>query len=166
MELNTERLVMKTASTKDASFYFELFKDPDFIRFINDKNVNSIEETAALIKEKLLPKSFNGQGLITVFEKETNTPVGMSTLIKRDKIDFPDVGYAFLPKGRGKGYATEATKNLMNYVNDQLKLTKVYAFTLPDNTISQKLLTKLGFKFIGLEEIYEGELDHKYEYLF
>ena len=108
----------------------------------------------------------DGLGFFTVIEKETKEAIGTSSILKRDKTNFFDVGYAFLPKGRGKGYAVEATECIMQYAKDTLKQNKVIAFTMPKNKASQKVLTTLGFSYIGLQEIYEGEEDCVFEYSF
>lgn len=167
MILHTKRLILKEVQTEDAAFYFALFSDPDFIKYINDKNLKSEEETKEFLQNTMIPKLCkDGLGFFTVIEKETNEAIGTSSILKRDKTDFFDVGYAFLPKGRGKGYAVEATQCIMQYAKENLKQNKVIAFTMPENKASQKVLTTLGFSYIGLQEIHKGEEDSVFEYSF
>ncbi|WP_435261417.1 GNAT family N-acetyltransferase [Tenacibaculum sp. nBUS_03] len=167
MILKTERLTLKKVEANDAPFYFKLFNDPDFIKNINDKNLKSVEETYTFLKQTMIPKLCkNGLGFFTVYENEKNTPIGVSSLLKREKTDYFDVGYAFLPIGRGKGYAFEATQRIMKYTKEILKQNKIIAFTMPQNQASKKLLTKLGFNYIGLKEIHKGNKDSLFEYTF
>ena len=98
--------------------------------------------------------------------KDTNQPIGTSTALQREKLEFIDIGYAFLSKGRGKGYASEATKLIIEYVRKKFQQEKVYAFTMPKNKASQKLLEKLGFKYIGVEKVFENSEDFVFEYVF
>ncbi len=167
MKLESKRLIIRNIEINDASFYFELFNDPDWIRFISDKNLKSVDETTAYLEKMQLENSkLGGLGFFTVLLKETNEAIGVSTALQREKLEFVDIGYGFLPKGRGKGYAAEATKLIIEYVRTTFKQKKVFAFTLPENENSQKLLKKLDFKFIGLQVVFDDEKDAVYEYEF
>ncbi|WP_428741355.1 GNAT family N-acetyltransferase [Tenacibaculum sp.] len=167
MLLESEQLIIREAQMSDAPFYFELFNDPDWIQFIGDKSLKSIQETEVYLEETLFKNiQLGGLGFFTVILKETNKPIGTSTALKREKLDFIDIGYAFLPVGRGKGYATEATKLIIEYVRSQFKQEKVLALTMPGNEKSQKLLKNLGFEFIGMQQIFENTEDCIFEYIF
>ncbi|TDQ22723.1 GNAT family N-acetyltransferase [Tenacibaculum caenipelagi] len=167
MKLESERLIIRDALMSDAPFYFELFNDPDWIQFIGDKNLKSIEETEVYLKETLFKNlQLGGLGFFTVISKETNRPIGASTALQRDKLAFIDIGYAFLPIGRGNGYATEATKLIIEYVRSKFKQEKVLALTMPENEKSQKLLKKLGFNYIGMQQVFENTEDCVFEYIF
>ena len=167
MLLESERLIIRDAQVSDAPFYFELFNDPDWIENINDKGLRTIEETEVYLKDILLKNlQLGGLGFFTVILKETNEPIGVSSALHRDNLKYIDIGYGFLPKSRSKGYATEATKLIMEYVRTTFKQDKVYAFTLPKNKPSQNLLKKIGFTYIGLQQIFEGEDDCVFEYTY
>jgi [ribosomal protein S5]-alanine N-acetyltransferase len=58
-----------------------------------------------------------------------------------------DVGFAFLPKFRGKGYAYESASAVMTYEQRTLSFNRIVAITKPDNYDSTKLLEKLGMSF-------------------
>mgnify|MGYP000548390826 CR=1 FL=1 len=167
MKLESKRLIIRDIEINDASFYFELFNDPDWIRFISDKNLKSVDETAAYLTKMKAENSKLGElGFFTVLLKEANEAIGVSTALKRDKLEYVDIGYGFLPKARGKGYATEATKLIIKYVHKKFKQTKVLAFTMPENENSQKLLKRLDFKFVGNQVIFDNEVDAVFVYEF
>lgn len=167
MTLESDRLIIKDVRVEDAPFYFELFNDSDWLKYINDKGLRTIEATKVYLEETLEKNAaLNGLGFFTIFSKEMNEPVGMSSALQREKLDFIDVGYALLPKGRGKGYASEATLLMMDYIKEKFQQEKVYAFTLPENEKSKKLLENLGFEYIGLKSVFEGEEDCVYEFKF
>ena len=158
MNLESERLIIREIEISDAGFYFELFNDPDWIKFISNKNLKSIEETEAYLKKmKVDNAKLGGLGFFTVILKETDTAIGVSTALQRDALDFVDIGYGFLPKFRGKGYATEATKLIIEYVRKKFQQEKVFAFTVPENTASQRLLKNLNFTYVGLQTIFGDE---------
>jgi [ribosomal protein S5]-alanine N-acetyltransferase len=56
------------------------------------------------------------------------------------------VGYSLLPAYRGKGYATEAVKALVEWAFSHPEVRKVIAETLPDNEPSIRVLLRAGFK--------------------
>ena len=166
MIITTERLILKQASENDALFYFQLFNDEDFINNIHNKNLKSEAETLIFLRDTMIPNFCkNGLGFFTVFEKNSMVAVGTASILKREKLEHLDVGYAFLPNGRGKGYAVEATKRIMNYAKYELTKDKVFAFTNPSNEASQRVLHKIGFNFIGAQEVFKGEKDHIFEYI-
>lgn len=164
MKLESKRLLIREIKISDASFYFNLFRDPDWIKFINDKKLKTVEETALFLKDFQL-KQKKGLGYFTVILKATNKPIGVSTVLKRDALDFFDIGYGCLPIGRGKGYATEATKLIIEYVSSKFKQEKILAFTKPNNKGSQKLLKKLDFKYLGLQAVFGVDEDAVFELL-
>lgn len=167
MKLESERLIIRDTSINDAVFYFELFNNPDWIKFISDKNLKSVDETAAYLeKMKSENSKLGGLGFFTVLLKETNKAIGVSTALQRDALEYIDIGYGFLPEARGKGYATEATKLIIEYVRNTFKQKKVYAFTKPNNENSQKLLKNLNFKYIGKKVIFDDDEDAVFEFEF
>ena len=167
MKLESERLIIRDIELSDAPFYFELFNDPDWIQFISDKKLKTVKETKNYLEDILFKNlQIGGLGFFTVILKKTGESIGTSTALKRDKLDFIDIGYGFLPKGRGKGYATEATKLIIEYVREKFNQKKVLAFTKPENKNSQKLLRKLHFKCIGYQNIFYDEEDAVFEFDF
>lgn len=167
MKLESERLIIRDFTLKDAPFYFELFNDPDWIRFISDKNLKSVDETEAYLQKMQIENSkLGGLGFFTVILKETNKAIGTSTALQREQVNFVDIGYGFLPRYRGKGFATEATKLIIAYVRKKFQQEKVLAFTMPENVNSQKLLKKLDFQFKGYQVIFDDEEDAVFEYIF
>jgi [ribosomal protein S5]-alanine N-acetyltransferase len=54
-------------------------------------------------------------------------------------------GYSLLPAYRGKGYATEAVRALVEWAFAHQEVRKVIAETLPDNKRSIRVLQRAGF---------------------
>ena len=103
MKLESERLIIRDIEVSDAPFYFELFNNPEWIYFISDKNLNSIDETATYLKKMQLENSkLGGLGFFTVILKETNEAIGVSTALQREKLEFVDIGYGFYLKEEEK----------------------------------------------------------------
>jgi RimJ/RimL family protein N-acetyltransferase len=145
--LQTARLRLRTATPEDTAFYHALVNDPDFIEHIGDRGIRTLDEARqALLAGPIAMQEERGHSLYVVELKEGRTPIGMCGLIKRDTLDEVDIGYAYLPAGRGQGYAFEAAQAVLAYA-PALGLERVLAITSPDNAASNGLLRKLGMRF-------------------
>lgn len=91
-----------------------------------------------------------GFGLYVAELKEGSFPIGICGLVKRDFLDDVDVGFAFLPKYWGQGYAYEAASAVLAYGQEVLGLKRIVAITTSDNHSSARLLEKLGLRFEGM----------------
>ncbi|WP_417447572.1 GNAT family N-acetyltransferase [Idiomarina abyssalis] len=160
----TERLSIRQFELRDAPFIVRLLNDDLFIRYIGDKNVRTQEDAINYLKTgPMASYKKHGFGLNLVCLKESHTPIGMCGLLKRNELDNPDLGYAFLPEYSGKGYAREAAENTLKTVMKTCSLDTVVAVTLPDNFRSNKLLETIGFSFKETIELY-GSQNNLYEY--
>jgi RimJ/RimL family protein N-acetyltransferase len=146
--LETDRLILRRLSTDDAEFILELLNDPSWLRFIGDKGVRTVADARDyILKGPVEMYDRLGFGLYLTEVKEGQVPVGLCGLIKRDSLEDVDIGFAFLPSYRGKGYAFEAASAVMRYGENVLGLSRIVAITSVDNAPSAKLLEKLGFRF-------------------
>lgn len=60
-----------------------------------------------------------------------------------------EVGYTFARKFWGQGYAVEALEALLEYLFDQLQVTRVFGMLHPDNPASAMVMERTGFLFEG-----------------
>ena len=146
--IETERLILGKFTLKDAPFMLELLNTPDWLRFIGDRNVYTIEQTEQYLLNGYL-KSYetHGFGFYAVMLKETEELIGMCGLIKRDILEDVDIGFAFLPQFTGKGYGFEAAAATLHYALNTLKLNKIIAIVDPENVASIALIKKIGLRF-------------------
>ncbi|HCY86107.1 MAG TPA: hypothetical protein DHV36_13300, partial [Desulfobacteraceae bacterium] len=89
----------------------------------------------------------NGFGLFCVVLKTDDTPIGTCGLLKRDFLDYPDLGYAFLPEFRSRGYAGEASAGVLYWGKKTFDLQKIGAIVNSDNQASIRLLERIGFSY-------------------
>ncbi len=144
--LDTERLTIRRFTADDAAFVYALYNDPDFLRYIGDRGVHSIDDARAYIEAgPIASYARHGFGLYVVEVKPGMQPVGVCGILKRDALDAPDLGFAFLPDHRGRGYASEAARAVLAFARETLGLTRILAITSPDNATSMAVLGKLGF---------------------
>lgn len=146
--LETERLVLRRVTVEDGEFILELLNDPAWLRFIGDRGVRSLDAARDYISKTLVSMYDRlGFGLYLTELKGEGVPVGICGLIKRDSLEDVDIGFAFLPEFRGKGYAYESASAVMEYARRTFALGRLVAITSPDNHVSARLLEKLGFSF-------------------
>jgi RimJ/RimL family protein N-acetyltransferase len=121
---------------------------PGWLLFIGDRNIKD-EEQAVIYLENGPLKSYaqNGFGLWLVEKKDDSESIGMCGIIRRDNLETPDIGFAFLPRFEGKGYAYEIANATLFYATQHLNIPKICAITLPANSKSIKLLEKIKMKF-------------------
>ena len=138
----------------DAPFFLELVNDPDWIRFIGDRQVKTLEDAEDYLKNRILPSySKFGFGFHKVCLKFGDLPIGISGIIHREELDHPDIGFAFLPSGRNKGYAFESTKAIYDFAVEHLGLKPILAIANQDNKNSHRLLNKLGLRYKRLIQL-------------
>ena len=156
----TARLKLRELTHADAAFIRELLNDPAWIRFIGDRNIHSDEDARGYI-DKIRDGAYakHGFGLWAVDSLATGETLGMCGLIRRDALEHPDLGFAFLERHRGKGYARESAAVVLGLARERFGFTKLLAITDPDNVASQKVLESVGFAFDRkIDGIETGEL--------
>jgi RimJ/RimL family protein N-acetyltransferase len=152
--LETERLVLRTIGAHDAPFYLALLNDPSYIRNIGDKGVRT--ELAARAYIQTGPATMQrrlGFSLYLIERKDSSVPIGICGLIKRATLPDVDIGFAFLPRFWGQGYAYESAAAVMAYADTVLGLRRLAGITSPENGSSNRLLRKLGFHFEQLTHL-------------
>lgn len=155
--IETDRLVLRHLTLNDAPFIVDLLNEPSFLRFIGDRGVRSQQDARQyLLNGPIASYKKNGFGLYLAFLKETGDPVGICGLLKRDSLNDPDVGFAFLPAHWRQGYAFESASAVLKYGRESLGLRRLVAITSPDNAPSIGVLEKMGMKFETMTRL-EGE---------
>ncbi len=144
LKIDTKRLLLSPLSFGDEAFIFDLLNTEGWIKNIGNRNIGTMEDAHAYIKK------INSNENITYFTvkiKETNCPIGLVTLIKRDYLEHKDIGFAFLPKYANNGYAYESSSALLHHLIKQKSIHNIMAVTIPENVGSIKLIERLGMVF-------------------
>jgi RimJ/RimL family protein N-acetyltransferase len=160
----TKRLVIRHFELRDAQYIVNQLNQESFIRFIADKKVRNVNAAQKYLKEGPMASYQKfGFGMNIILLKHSDIPIGMCGLVKRDELEYPDLGYAFLPEYWGKGYAAEASIAILNSAVNEHGLNTILGITLADNQTSNCLLTRLGFTQKGIVDLYGSE-NNLYEY--
>jgi RimJ/RimL family protein N-acetyltransferase len=159
----TERLIVRPWNPpEDAASAFEIYGDPEVMRFIRPPEANleamrsRLQATLARYKERN-----NGTGSWAVMERETGQVVGCILLIQLpDNQEVPtsdyETGWHFRRASWGKGYATESGRGMLAYGFEVLRLPVLYAVVKPDNLASIRVTQRLEMQPMGLTRNYYG----------
>lgn len=157
----TKRLILEPISLDDSEFIFELVNTQGWIKFIGDKQIHSYSDALTYVKSIIQDES---KLYWTIKLNDVGTEIGIVTFMKKDYLEFNDIGFALLPAFWGRGYAYEASNSVLAFLSNQYALPTIFATVLPDNSTSIKLLEKLGFSFCKIIQnqgkelyIYHGE---------
>ena len=143
--LDTPRLRLRPFTLDDAAFIVGLVNDPDWLRYIGDKGVRTVDDARRYLREgPLASYARHGFGLLAV--EVDGEPIGMCGLLKRDALPDPDLGFAYLPRARGRGYALEAARAVLDAAREAGH-QRVLAVVTPGNARSIAVLEKAGFAF-------------------
>jgi ribosomal-protein-alanine N-acetyltransferase len=165
--IETERLLLRELLLSDVDGMFEMDSNPNVHRFVGKKPLTNIDESRDQIEKIQEQYKKNGIGRWAVILKETNEFIGWSGIklisaeINKHQ-NFYEIGYRFIEKHWGKGYATEAGKAFVDYAFNEMKVEALYAYADEGNENSRKILEKLGLRYINSFE-YENELEVWYE---
>lgn len=146
---------------------FELDSNPEVHRFLGNKPVKNIEESRVQIENIRQQYLDNGIGRWAVILKETDEFIGWSgikyiTETINNHQNFYEIGYRFIQKHWGKGYATETALAFIDLGFNKMKIDGIYAYADAENTGSRNVLEKLGMQYVNSFE-YDGEKEVWYE---
>src|SRR5262245_35989476 len=154
--LETHRLALRELAEEDAGFILPLVNEPAWRRFIGDPGVRSLEGARAYVERVRESYAKHGFGLWRVELKEGRRPIGLAGLLKREALDDPDLGFAFLSEHWGRGYATEAAGAVLAHGRRAFGLARIVAITSPENAASIGVLEKLGFRYERMVALQPG----------
>ncbi len=158
--LETERLVLRKITKRDAEDMYEYSKNPDVSKYLTWDTHESLAYTRAYIR--FLSKKYrSGEYFDWGIElKETHKLIGTCGYSVFDKANSKvEIGYVLNPLFWKKGYATEAVKRIIEYAFDELDIHRIEARLMDGNTASEKVLKKCGLKYegTGKDEIFIKE---------
>lgn len=147
--IETERLILQPMNIDDSDLILELYNAPNFIKFIGDRNIKTLQNAENYIAAKFLPQIEKlGYGNYLIKRKSDHKKIGGVGIFEREGMDVKDIGFSFLPDFEGKGYGFEAAAKLLETAYEQFGCTKISAITSKENTASQKLIKKLGLTYL------------------
>jgi RimJ/RimL family protein N-acetyltransferase len=160
----TDRLEVRQPRDEDRARFVELFCSPEFMVFSG--GVHDLDSAHVRFDEMLRTATEVPFGKQPVIERATGTIVGYSGVAWFDfegarRLEF---GYRLVPEARGRGYATEAGRAVLELAAQTFE-GELLAMIDPTNQPSQGVIGKLGFTFWKQAEV-DGYVDNLYRRAF
>jgi ribosomal-protein-alanine N-acetyltransferase len=160
--IETERLLLRTFTLDDAPLVYELNLDPEVIRYTGDP-IRDLDHAREVLEQTILPQyALYNHGRWAVHVKPDLTFIGWCGLKARPERNEIDLGYRFMQKAWGKGYATEAAFACLDYGFQKLGIPRIVGRAMSQNIASIKVLEKCNMHYIG-EEIVDDHPALTYE---
>jgi ribosomal-protein-alanine N-acetyltransferase len=143
--LTTERLILREFELTDAEAMFNLNRDEEVLRYIGDKQFESIEDANNFFKNypDYEKNGFGRWALVTKGDKEV---IGWCGL-KKHEDNTVDIGYRIFKNQWNKGYATEASIACLEYGFQVFELDEIIANAATENKASIRVMEKIGMEF-------------------
>ena len=154
--LETERLILREILPTDIEGMFELDSNPIVHKYLGNKPLKTKYDSEKIIQNIIKQYEERGIGRWAAIEKSTGDFIGWSGLKlntgEKDSLNgkqnFYDIGYRFIPRYWGKGYATESAIVALDYGFKVKQYETIVGVALTDNIGSNKVLQKIGLQHI------------------
>lgn len=154
---HTPRLRLEPFSPRYLSQLNAMNNEPEVMRYLGGDIPEPLEKTREGITRVQKRWMKHGFGWWVVIEKASDTLIGaacLQHLAHQEDADL-EIGWRLLPQHQGKGYATEAGQAAIDYGFHTIGVDLLKAVTLPENIKSQKVMQRLGMRYIGEETHYD-----------
>ena len=143
--LITQRLIIRRFTENDYMDLFEYLSNPEVVSF---------EPYSTLDIEQCRREAINrskSEAFWAVCLKDNNKLIGNLYFEKEGEEEFDsyEVGYVFNKSYQGKGYATEALRELLRYGFEELMAHRIMAMCDPKNIPSFRLLERVNMRREG-----------------
>ena len=154
-DLTTSRLLLTRITSADCESLYNLFSNPEVVKFYDLEPFTSIsqaEKLIALFEARYLSNSGIRWAIRTKTSGELIGTCGFNSW--SEKMRNATIGYDLKPDYWNKGFSTEALFEILHLAFDGKlpcgSLHRIQADTIPGNVASEKVLLKLGFKEEGV----------------
>jgi RimJ/RimL family protein N-acetyltransferase len=145
--LETDRLLLREFVMDDVEEFFRMVSDSDVTRYTGEGG-KTLEDARKGLEERVFHDYRKyGYGRWAAVYKPTGTVIGFAGLKYLDDVNEVDLGYRFFKEHWGKGLATEASRALVAFGFDTLRLKRIIGIADIENKASVRVLEKVGFQF-------------------
>lgn len=155
--LETDRLILRELLESDVEGMFALDSDPLVHQYLGNNPIKTKQQAKEVIQSIRKQYDEFGIGRFAAIEKSSGDFIGWSGLKlnagEKEALngfhDFIDIGYRFIPKYWGKGYATESSLATLKFGFETMSYPIIYGAAEIENVASNKVLQKIGLKFVN-----------------
>lgn len=145
--IETERLLLREITLDDKEVMFQLHSNLEVQKYTGEPPVASIKEMGQAIQARTNDYKKYGYGRWATFLKDGVQFIGWAGLAYLPEFDEIDIGYRFLPRYWGMGFATEASHAILTYGFNTLELKRIIAIAMKENKASIRVMEKIGMEF-------------------
>lgn len=160
--ITTPRVVLRWISEDDIDGLYDVFSDPQVMRYWSSGPLANREAAAAMQREIAAGNENNTMMKWGLALRDSNYVIGTTTLFNLNLDNGrAEIGYAMGRSHWGKGYMNEALSALVSHAFEVMQLRRLEADVDPRNAASIRTLERLGFQREGfLRERWhvEGEI--------
>lgn len=151
ININTDRLLLRTPVPDDAKALRIALDDPEFSRnMVAIPYPYEIHDAVSFIRESTSPDNVETNLRLLVFLNDTGELAGGIGLDDINKsFNSAELGYWCVRPLRGRGIATEAARAILRHAFENLNLNRVFARCMENNLQSTRVLQKIGMKHEG-----------------
>lgn len=147
--LQTQRLILRPYRLEDFEPFAAMWADPQVVRHIGGKPFTRQESWAKFL-QRVGHWPLFGFGSWVIEDKNARFigEIGFG-LYKRDmepQHDMPELGYVLTTHAHGKGYASEAGREVLEWADSHLDHPVTACLIDDDNLASQRVAEKLGYR--------------------
>jgi RimJ/RimL family protein N-acetyltransferase len=151
LRLETERLILTPEDDQDVEWFTRLLNARGTQRF-------TAEDALAKITAMTAEIAAHGIGALVLRRRPDAEPIGYcAIIIGRGSFAEPEIAYELLPRAQGQGYATEASRALLDAAFATGR-TRIWSTVGSWNAPSLRVLEKLGFRRDHSTTDTDGEL--------
>ena len=146
MQLQTERLVLRSLREEDVDALAELFANADFMRF----SLGAFTERKKTVDfiQKMMGWDLAGMpSQFAILSPGEHTVIGYCGFLHHPEVPGEvEIGYRLHPSYWNRGLVTEAARAVRDYAFADLKLPRVMSLIHPENIPSRRVAEKNGMK--------------------
>ncbi len=145
MRIETKRCIIRRFQETDIDAFMKYRNNKEWMKYQGFTGLSRAEYCEELLAQTSLSAGMQ----LAIIEKKSDTLLGDLYLIQENDVFL--IGYTICPESARNGFATEAVKSLIEWIEKQGNY-KIMAAVLPENLPSKQLLKKMKFVFIKLDE--------------
>lgn len=145
MEIETERLLLRPFKENDFDDVYAIYKDQKVCKLLLhepwDKN-NAKDQFQKKRKNSELKKD----STLNLAVVHSHTVIGDISVWYTEMKETVEIGYSFHAEVKGKGFATEAMKNVVHHLFKYMNIHRIQANLDARNVSSAKLCERIGMR--------------------
>ncbi|MCQ6567862.1 GNAT family N-acetyltransferase [Bacillus mycoides] len=168
-------IYLQEFTVKDAESIYKISNQPEIEKFLPDWKSTKEQRVNWIINDEIPANrlflnvvkntsNIEGHSLqLGIFIKDTNECIGWCCTGIKEELPSPnrEIMYAISSEYQSNGYATKATKGLIDYLFKNTNVDVLNAIALINNVPSNKVIEKCGFTYLSQQTI-ENQLYNHY----